>query len=187
MSRGSPAAGVPVFALSIALAVLVLDQVTKLLALDGLGTGTVIEVTSFFNLVLVWNSGVSFGLFQGWGEAGRWLLAGFSGLVAIGLLVWIWREPRLPMRLALALVLSGAVGNLIDRVRFGAVVDFLDFHLAGHHWPAFNVADSAIVAGAVLLLVDSLFFAAASPDDGSAGVRSTADGRADDRGGGNGR
>jgi signal peptidase II len=72
------------------------------------------------------------------------------------LIVWLYRETRSVTRLALWLVLAGAVGNTIDRIRFGAVVDFLDLHVAGYHWPAFNVADSAIVVGALMILLDSL-------------------------------
>ena len=139
----------------LALVVLVADQITKCLALGTIDTYQPIEVTSFFNLVLVWNRGVSFGMLNSLGDHGPWLLT----LLAVGigalLLVWLWRETRPMSRAALWLVLAGAVGNTIDRIRFGAVVDFLDFHVGGLHWPAFNIADSAIVIGACLILLDS--------------------------------
>lgn len=135
---------------------LALDQASKALVLAIFAEGGRIEVTSFFNLVLVWNPGVSFGMLDGLGDANPGLLIGLTLAIAALLAVWLWRERRPLARTALVLVLAGALGNLIDRVRFGAVVDFLDFHWAGYHWPAFNVADSAIVIGAGLLLLDGL-------------------------------
>ena len=141
--------------LALALAVLVADQLTKWLALTSLDLYQPWAVTSFFNLVLVWNRGVSFGLFRDAGDHGPWLLMALAAAIGAFLIVWLVREGRPLTRLAIWLVLAGAVGNLIDRVRFGAVVDFLDFHLAGYHWPAFNVSDSAIVIGAGLILLDS--------------------------------
>ncbi len=137
-------------------AVLVLDQASKAVVLRLFAEGGSIAVTPFFNLVLVWNPGVSFGMLAGLGDARPGLVIGLTLVVSALLAVWLWRETRGLLRTALALVLAGAIGNLIDRVRFGAVVDFLDFHWAGYHWPAFNVADSAIVIGAGLLLLDGL-------------------------------
>ena len=145
-------AGGPVLALG----VLALDQVTKWAALNGLDPYEPVVVAPFFNLVLVWNRGVSFGMFAGAGASGPWLLTALAAAIGAFLIVWLYRETRAVTRLALWLVLAGAVGNLVDRVRFGAVVDFLDFHALGYHWPAFNVADSAIVIGAGLILLDSL-------------------------------
>ncbi len=138
------------------LGLLALDQASKQLVLYGFADGGQLALTPFLNLVLVWNPGVSFGMLAGLGDARPGLLAAIT--VAIGgvLAAWLWREERPLARLALLLVLAGAAGNLIDRLRFGAVVDFLDLHVAGYHWPAFNVADSAIVVGAGLLLVDGL-------------------------------
>lgn len=136
--------------------ILALDIATKQWALTSLlGRGRV-EITPFFNLVLVWNTGVSFGLFQSGSELGRWLLVGLAAVIAVALLVWLRHERRTAPRLAIWLILAGALGNVLDRLRFGAVVDFLDFHAFGYHWPAFNVADSAIVVGAAILVVDSL-------------------------------
>ena len=146
-----------VVGLALAVAVLALDQLTKHLALLHLDPVLPVVVIPFFNLVLVWNRGVSFGMLSGAGHAAPWLLVGLALVIAAFLVAWLWREQRVLPQTALWLVLAGAIGNIIDRLRFGAVVDFLDFHLAGYHWPAFNVADSAIVIGAGLLLIDSLF------------------------------
>ena len=140
-------------------AVLALDQVTKAVALAGLDPaagGGPVEVAPFFNLVLVWNTGVSFGMLADAGGASPWILVGLAALIAAVVAFWLARERRALPRFALWLVLAGALGNVVDRVRFGAVVDFLDFHLGGYHWPAFNVADSAIVIGACLLILDGL-------------------------------
>jgi signal peptidase II len=141
----------------LALTVLVLDQATKWLALASLDPYEPMVVTPFFNLVLVWNRGVSFGMLSGDPAWGPWYLTGMSAAIGAFLIVWLYRESRVVTRVALWLVLAGAVGNIIDRLRFGAVVDFLDFHAFGYHWPAFNVADSAIVIGACLILLDSLW------------------------------
>lgn len=140
----------------LALAILAVDQLTKWLVLGTVADYQVHPVTHYFNLVLVWNRGVSFGMLNSLGEHGPWLLTALAAGIGAFLIVWLYRETRTLTRLALWLVLAGAVGNSIDRVRFGAVVDFLDFHVAGYHWPAFNVADSAIVIGALLILLDSL-------------------------------
>ena len=140
-------------------AVLALDQATKALALaslDPAAGGGPVEVAPFFNLVLVWNTGVSFGMLADAGGAAPWILVGLALLIAGVVAAWLARERRALPRFALWLVLAGALGNIVDRVRFGAVVDFLDFHLGGYHWPAFNVADSAIVIGACLLILDGL-------------------------------
>jgi signal peptidase II len=140
--------------LTVALAILLVDQASKAIVLALLAEP--IRVTGFFNLVLVWNRGVSFGMLGGLGASAPWLLIGLALAVAVALTIWLWREARVLTGLALGLVIGGALGNAIDRVRFGAVVDFLDFHLSGYHWPAFNVADSAIVVGAGLLVLDGL-------------------------------
>ena len=115
-----------------------------------------IPVTQFFNLVLVHNRGASFGIFSdapGW--AGIALIV-FAIIISIVLAIWMWQAQETLLSVALGLVIGGAIGNVIDRIRFGAVVDFLDFHASGWHWPAFNVADSAITLGVILLILDSL-------------------------------
>lgn len=141
---------------AVALVVLALDQASKWAVLARLAPGRPVEVLPFFNLVLVWNRGVSFGLFAGLGAAAPWLLAAVALAIGGFLVWWFRREQGGLARFAIALVLGGALGNVLDRVRFGAVVDFLDFHLAGWHWPAFNLADTAVVCGAALLVLDSL-------------------------------
>ena len=139
--------------------VIVLDQFSKLWVLSALKYGERIEVTPFFNLVLVFNPGAAFSFLSDAGGWQRW----FFIVLALAVSVWLTllirqhaSERLLP--LAAALILGGALGNVIDRIRFGAVVDFLDVHAAGWHWPAFNVADSAISVGVVLLVVQQMFY-----------------------------
>lgn len=144
--------------LGFGLVVLIADQITKWWILEiVMRPPRVIEVTSFFNLVLTWNRGVSFGLFNTDSPWNQWTLSALALVIVTILLVWLWRAETRWLSIALGLVIGGALGNVVDRVRFGAVVDFLDVHAAGWHWPAFNVADSAICVGAVLLVLDSLF------------------------------
>lgn len=140
--------------LSLAATVVILDQVTKQWILASFRTMETLVVTSFFNLVLVFNPGASFSFLADAGGWQKWFFVALALVVSAWLLVMLRQhasERLLP--LALALILGGALGNVIDRLRFGAVVDFLDFHLAGYHWPAFNVADSAITAGVALMLI----------------------------------
>lgn len=119
---------------------------------------TSIEILPFFNIVMVWNQGVSFGMFSNDSAYGPLILSGLALVIAAVFLVWLFRSQSKLQCAAIALVISGAVGNVIDRVRFGAVIDFLDVHVAGFHWPAFNIADSAICIGVFLLIVHSFFF-----------------------------
>lgn len=142
--------------LGFAAAILILDQFTKWWIVDHvMARPQVIEVTSFFNIVLVWNRGVTFGMLNMGGETMRWVLVAVSLAVVGVLLVWLARSPRPLPGLALAAVIGGALGNVIDRLNYGKVADFLDFHLAGWHWPAFNLADAAIVCGVAALLLDT--------------------------------
>jgi len=143
--------------------ILVADQVAKGLMMSLLGTqaGTGIELVPFLNVVVVWNRGMSFGLLNA--ALAPWAFIALALAISAGLFWWLWRADRVGSALALGLILGGALGNVVDRLRFGAVYDFLDFHLAGWHWPAFNLADSAITVGAVLLLLDSLFEKPESP------------------------
>jgi len=115
-----------------------------------------IQVTDFFNLVTVWNRGVSFGLFANDHGAGPYILSAVALGVA-AFLIWLLRRPVTAwMALAYGAVIGGALGNVVDRLRFGAVFDFLDFHVAGYHWPAFNLADSAIFVGVAMILLDGI-------------------------------
>ena len=145
-------------AYAIAAAVVVLDQLSKFWVLKVLNLPhrPPIEVLPFFQLSMVWNQGVSFGLFRADSELGRWLIVGFAIIVVSVLAVWAWGLQRRLTAVAVGLIIGGAVGNnLIDRVRFGAVADFLDFHKLFFPW-VFNVADSAITVGVALLLLDGL-------------------------------
>ncbi len=143
-----------------ALAVLALDQWTKWLVEAHLPQhASMVVLPSVFNLTHVRNSGVAFGLFASDGPSlARLALVGL-GVVALGVVAaYFWRTPMDRRRLlfALSLVLGGAVGNLLDRLASGAVTDFLDVSFAGYHWPAFNVADSAITVGLLLMAWDAL-------------------------------
>jgi len=150
--------------LGLALLVLGLDQATKWWIIETVMLPPrVIPVTPFFNLVMGWNRGVSFGMFNQHGPFNAWIFSGLA-LVIVGiLLVWLWRAEGRLIGAAIGLIVGGALGNVVDRLRFGAVADFLDFHVAGYHWPAFNVADSGITIGAALLLADALFSRSEKP------------------------
>ena len=113
-------------------------------------------IDGFFRLVIVWNRGVSFGLMGGDGALPPWVLSAVAIAVCVGLFVWLRRTDRPFTGWGIGLVMGGAIGNVIDRARWGAVFDFADFHIGQWHWPAFNVADSAIVVGVGLMLIDSL-------------------------------
>ncbi len=138
--------------------ILALDQASKLWIFGILGPARpAIEVASFLNLVLVWNRGIGFGLFNRESEWQPWLLVGLSAAIVAGLAIWLRTlEGRWPA-MAVGLIAGGALGNAVDRVRLGAVVDFVDIHAGGWHFPAFNVADAAITCGVAILLADSLF------------------------------
>jgi signal peptidase II len=137
--------------------IIVLDQASKLWIIEKIQLGQAIELSSFLNIVLVHNSGAAFSFLSEASGWQRWffvvLALGISGWLVI--LIWRHINERC-MPLACSLILGGALGNVIDRLLFGAVVDFIDFHIASYHWPAFNVADSAISIGVVLLLWDQL-------------------------------
>ena len=143
--------------LGIALAVIVLDQVTKTAILGAFQLGDSRTVTSFFNLVRVHNSGAAFSFLAGASGWQRWFFVGL-GVAAALFIVWLLRShggQRL-FSWALALILGGAIGNVVDRLLHGYVVDFIQVHHSGWYFPSFNVADSAITVGAILLIVDEL-------------------------------
>jgi lipoprotein signal peptidase len=144
--------------LAVALVLLAADQAVKWWILEVVRLPEVgrVYVLPFLNLTMVWNRGVTFGLLQGKAWWHPYALAAIACVVAGLLVVWLARAENRLVSLALGLVLGGAVGNVIDRVRFGAVVDFIDVHAWGWHWYVFNVADSAIVIGVGLLLADAL-------------------------------
>lgn len=143
--------------LPIAAVVILLDQLTKLFARGALwDPPRRLDVVGFLSLVPVQNEGISFGLFQTGTDSGRWIISGIAIAVAIGLGVWLMRLARVFPTVALGLVIGGALGNVIDRMRLGWVIDFIDFHVGEWHWPAFNLADSAIAVGVALLVIDGL-------------------------------
>ena len=141
-----------------AVLVLLADQASKWWVLEGLHLPDLgrVEVLPFFSLTMVWNHGVTFGLLNGLGPLGAWILAGVALAVVVLLGVWLRRAETLLVAVALGAIAGGAVGNVIDRLRFGAVVDFLHAHAWGWSWYVFNVADAAIVCGVAVLVLDGL-------------------------------
>lgn len=142
---------------AVAVAAFAIDRVHKWYMLDivGMAERGVIEVTAFFNLVMVWNQGVSYGLFQQGSDAGRLALVALNVAVSAALWVWLARTHGRLAAISLALVIGGALGNALDRVVYGAVADFFHFHAFGWSWYVFNLADVAIVAGVIGLLYES--------------------------------
>jgi signal peptidase II len=136
----------------------VADQASKLFLLFGfeLPMREPVALGPFVNLIVVWNRGISYGMFQQGTDLGRWLLVGLSIVATIGIAVWIGRAAGRVLTLALGLLAGGAVGNAVDRAAYGAVFDFVQLQAGGYSWYVFNVADIAIVAGVIGLLYDSL-------------------------------
>jgi signal peptidase II len=143
--------------LSVAAAVILLDQLSKLWIIDHFVFGETLYVLSVFDLVLAHNTGAAFSFLHDAGGFQRWLFSGIAVAASVWI-VWLLRShaAQTLFALALSLILGGALGNLIDRIAYGYVVDFLAFHWDEHYFPAFNVADSAITIGAALLILDSL-------------------------------
>ncbi len=143
--------------LALAALLAALDQLSKIAITRILTVGGNIELAPFFNVVLVQNRGAAFSLLSSASGWQRELFIAIAVIASVWVIYLLHRYPRQTLFcFALSLILGGAIGNVIDRVLFGAVIDFLDFHVAGYHWPAFNVADSAITCGAVLLVWDGL-------------------------------
>lgn len=144
--------------LAAALAVIVTDQASKawLLGVLAQANGGPIRVLPFFDLVMVWNYGISFGMMNDGDDSARWILVAVALAIVAALVAWLARTKERHLAIAIGAVIGGALGNVVDRVRFGAVADFFDVHVAGWHWPAFNVADSAITLGVAALLLDAL-------------------------------
>jgi signal peptidase II len=149
--------------LVLAAAILVADQASKWFMLEVLDMPEVRHIPLLalgpfgFDLTMVWNRGVTFGLLQGEEPWHAWALAGLAAIIVGFLLRWMARADSLRVGLSLGAIIGGAVGNMIDRFRFGAVADFFDAHAFGWHWYVFNVADAAIVAGVAVLAFDALF------------------------------
>ncbi len=144
----------PWFILSVVL--ILLDQASKYWALCSLIPYQPEALIPMVNVTLAFNTGAAFSFLSGAGDWHRWLFTGFSSVMSIVLVVWIIRLPQKAylQLIALSLILAGAVGNLVDRISLGHVIDFIDVYYAHYHWPAFNLADSVICAGAFLLLLD---------------------------------
>jgi signal peptidase II len=148
--------------LGVAVIVVLLDQLSKAAILAHFAGGgfTGEWMTAFFNLVLTYNRGMSFGLFNtgagGGAGPGALLFSLAAAMIVAGLVYWLSRVTSPLLAIAIGLIIGGAVGNVVDRIRLGAVVDFLDFHVGPWHWPAFNVADSAICVGVAAMLLDGL-------------------------------
>jgi signal peptidase II len=146
------------FGTALAVAVFLADQALKLFVLYGLDLqlGAPIAVAPFLDLSLVYNRGISYGLFQQDGEFGRWFLVALKLVAAVVFAVWMARAASRIVAASLALLIGGALGNALDRIVYGAVIDFVSLHAAGWHWYVFNLADAAIVAGVAGLLYDAV-------------------------------
>lgn len=146
--------------LATAAIVAIADQLTKLWVLDFFAARPdqppVARLAPFFNLVLAGNRGMSFGLFDGGAGPNTLVFTALAAVIVLGLIAWLRRVQGALLRLAIGLVIGGAIGNVADRLHRGAVVDFLDFHLGAWHWFAFNLADSAICVGVATLVIDGL-------------------------------
>ena len=155
--------------LAVAAVAALLDQVSKLWVLQYFGeagcANRMMPVTSFFDFVLTCNRGVSFGFFNQPGQPalGFWIFSVLATLVVIALVVWLFRVRSPLLAVAIGLVIGGAIGNVVDRLRLGAVVDFLYFHVGAWYWPAFNLADSAICLGVAAMLLDGLLLRRDAP------------------------
>jgi len=140
--------------LAIAFLSLAFDQATKALMLVFvMEPPRVIPITPFFNLTLGFNRGVSFGLFSSDAEFGRWALTALALVIVAGLVIWLVRTQLRWEAIGVGAIIGGALGNVADRVRQGAVTDFLDFYVGNWHWPAFNLADASITLGVAALLI----------------------------------
>jgi signal peptidase II len=136
---------------------LAIDQLVKTWLLFGfdLAEKGRVFITPFFDLVLVWNRGISYGLFAADSQAQVWFLVAVKTAITLALIVWLWRNSDRLTGIALGLLIGGAIGNTIDRVLYGAVVDFASLHAFGYYWYVFNLADVWVVAGVALLLYDA--------------------------------
>lgn len=146
------------FPIALSIGVIVLDQATKrFFEIKFAEPGSVVPVTSFFNLVLVHNRGVSFGLLSSAHQYAPYVLAFVGAAIVAGLVLWLRQSNSGVERSALAAIIGGAISNIVDRLDDRTVTDFLDFHLGTYHWPAFNLADVAITCGVAVLLFESLW------------------------------
>ena len=137
---------------------IIADQFTKLLIIEYLMIPPrIIYINEYFNLVLTWNNGISFGLFNNDSKFNALIISVIGIGIVLFLIGLLSRAETKKLRIGLGLIIGGAIGNIIDRGIYGAVMDFLDIHIGNYHWPAFNIADSCITIGAIILVIDSLF------------------------------
>jgi len=153
--------------LGLSLLALLLDQVSKLVIVNSMQLYQSIPITSFFKLTYVRNTGAAFSFLSDAGGWQRWFFAGLAILISMVIAVWLTRlkKQETLLAVALSLILGGAIGNLIDRLAYGYVIDFLDVYYQTWHWPAFNVADSAITLGVMLMLLESFGLVGAKEPD----------------------
>jgi signal peptidase II len=153
--------------LGLSLLALILDQLSKLVVVNSMQLYQSIPITSFFKLTYVRNTGAAFSFLSDAGGWQRWFFAGLAILISMIIAVWLTRlkQHETLLAVALSLVLGGAIGNLIDRLAYGYVIDFLDVYYQTWHWPAFNVADSAITLGVILMLLESFGLVGAKEPD----------------------
>lgn len=143
--------------LALVLTIIVLHQLAQIYAYAWVSeSGGSVPITRFFNLVEVWNPGISFGMFHSLAY-GQWLLSAMALGISLALILWLARAGNPYRAWAVGFIVGGAIGNTIDRIRYGAVADYLDFHVSGYHWPAFNITDSAICLGVLLLVFEKPF------------------------------
>lgn len=147
--------------LALSLLVIVADQISKKFAVDIIPLHHSIEMLPFFNWTLMYNEGAAFSFLSDQGGWQRWFFIILSCVVTTALTIWMARLQRdeRSIAISLSLIIGGAIGNLIDRIHLGHVVDFIHLHYQQYFWPAFNVADSAITVGVTIMIVDSLFYA----------------------------
>ncbi len=150
-----------ILALAFAGLIIISDQFSKWVVINSIAPDlsyTELYILPFFNVVMVWNRGVSFGMFSQTSHYGPAALVILSLVITLWFIIWLFRTGDRTLLLGISMVIGGAIGNVIDRLRFGAVIDFLDFHIGGWHYPAFNLADSCIVLGVAILMIYTLFF-----------------------------
>ena len=158
--------------------ILILDQLTKFWAEQTLTSGELIYVLPFFDLTLVYNEGAAFSLLSTAGGWQRYFLSGLSAIVSLFLIFWIGRQHQPVERMAWVLILGGAAGNLVDRVFYGHVIDFISIHWEQYYWPTFNIADSALTIGAGLLFYEWMVLAPRRERQSRGGAERTEEGKA---------
>lgn len=153
------------------------DRLHKWWTLDiyEIGARGKVTIAPFFDLVLAWNKGVSYGLFQAESTGGRLILVFFAMGVVCGLGLWLARAPHKLIAIAIGLIIGGAIGNVYDRFAYGAVADFFSFHAFGFYWYIFNIADVWIVLGVALILLDSVFPGLGGRSEGDEAEKAKAD------------